>query len=396
MKFFSALKKKWEAWYYGEADEPEEEWEDEEPEHSERFFNDADSRTVYILESLGQMSEAADKSEQSRDEYEAVTALLMDMDAIEKLPNDIKSVIIDDAGKIEQIEKARRQIFLNGGKMKEKRIQQLERLEDDIPSGIGKMREAEKYRNLVLRDLKRLDAERNSYRFQMREAQITLANSKGIAVICATAMICCIILLMILQFVFELEVIWGYLLICAAGAVTLTALFVKHSDAIRDLKRLEKIRNRLIALHNTVKIRYVNNTKLLSYLYMKYGTESSDDLEEEWELYTSEVAARAKDNELKQELNYYYDRLTETLRTNGIKDPEIWIRQTEALLDQREMVEVRHALIARRGQLREQLVYNKEIAEKAQKKIKDLAKNFPQYSAEIADIVERYDDKGKR
>ena len=314
MKFFSALKKKWEAWYYGEADEPEEEWEDEEPEHSERFFNDADSRTVYILESLGQMSEAADKSEQSRDEYEAVTALLMDMDAIEKLPNDIKSVIIDDAGKIEQIEKARRQIFLNGGKMKEKRIQQLERLEDDIPSGIGKMREAEKYRNLVLRDLKRLDAERNSYRFQMREAQITLANSKGIAVICATAMICCIILLMILQFVFELEVIWGYLLICAAGAVTLTALFVKHSDAIRDLKRLEKIRNRLIALHNTVKIRYVNNTKLLSYLYMKYGTESSDDLEEEWELYTSEVAARAKDNELKQELNYYYDRLTETLQ----------------------------------------------------------------------------------
>ena len=53
MKFFSALKKKWEAWYYGEADEAEEEWEDEEPEHSERFFNDADSRTVYILESLG-------------------------------------------------------------------------------------------------------------------------------------------------------------------------------------------------------------------------------------------------------------------------------------------------------------------------------------------------------
>ncbi|MCR5210336.1 MAG: hypothetical protein K6C99_09010 [Lachnospiraceae bacterium] len=396
MKFFSSLKKKWEAWYYGEPEDAEEDWEDEEPEHSERFFNDADSRTVYILESLGQMSEAADKSEQSRDEYEAVTALLMDMDTIDKLPNDIKSVIIDDAGKIEQIEKARRQIFLNGGKMKEKRIQQLERLEDDIPSGIGKMREAEKYRNLVLRDLRRLDAERNSYRYQMREAQITLANSKGIAVICATAMICCIILLMILQFGFELEVIWGYLLICAAGAVTLTALFVKHSDAVRDLKRLEKIRNRLIALHNTVKIRYVNNTKLLSYLYMKYGTESSDDLEKEWELYTAEIAARAKDNELKQELNYYYDRLTDTLRTNGIKDPEIWIRQTEALLDQREMVEVRHALIARRGQLREQLVYNKEIAEKAQKKIKDLAKNFPQYSAEIADIVERYDDKGKR
>ena len=78
------------------------------------------------------------------------------------------------------------------------------------------------------------------------------------------------------------------------------------------------------------------------------------------------------------------------LKNLNVKDPEIWTRQTQALIDPREMVEVRHALIGRRQKLREQLEYNREIAETAQKKIKDLAKAFPQYSQEIAGIVKRY------
>ena len=61
------------------------------------------------------------------------------------------------------------------------------------------------------------------------------------------------------------------------------------------------------------------------------------------------------------------------------------------MLDPREMVEVRHALIARRQKLREQLEYNKGIAEEEGKRIKDMARAYPQYSDEIANIVKRYE-----
>ena len=80
----------------------------------------------------------------------------------------------------------------------------------------------------------------------------------------------------------------------------------------------------------------------------------------------------------------------QTLDAAGIRDTDVWTRQTGALLDPREMVEVRHSLIARRQKLREQLEYNKEVAENEGKRIKEMAAAFPEYSDEIAEMVKRY------
>lgn len=48
----------------------------------------------------------------------------------------------------------------------------------------------------------------------------------------------------------------------------------------------------------------------------------------------------------------------------------IWLHQTGAILDPKEMVEVRHAMILRRQQLRKQMEFNTDNAEKAQEQIK--------------------------
>lgn len=388
MGFFKNLFKK-----IGKKDKEEAvsgEWEEQDSSVPANL-DDADVRTVCVLEALGRMAEAFDRVEEGKDEYDAVTSLLVDMEKIDGLPKQLRLEITDLADNIEKLEKKRRELLLDSGKMSEKRIQEIERLEDSMPEGIKKIREAEHYRKLVIRDLKRLDAERDSYRYRIKEARITIENARGVAVICAGAMIACILLLMVLKFAYEMDVTWGYLIICGVGAVTLTGLFVKYSDANRSLSQLEKIKHKMITVHNTVRIRYVNNTKLLSYMYMKYGAESADELEEDWNTYTSEMGARIKDRELKAELEYNYDSLTQKLEESGVKDPQIWTRQTEALLDPREMVEVRHALIARRQKLREQLEYNKGIAEEEGKRIKDMARAYPQYSDEIANIVKRYE-----
>ncbi|MBP3297445.1 MAG: hypothetical protein J6M27_12775 [Lachnospiraceae bacterium] len=350
-----------------------------------------DTRTVYVLENMGQMAEAAEKMEQCQGEYNAVTDLLTDMEEIEALPKDVRVVIMELAQTIENLEKERRQVYMDSGRLSEARIKLLERYEDEVPNGIKKIREAEDYRKLVKMDMRKMEAERNSCRYQMREAVGIVANSRGIAMICAGAMILAIILLVILQIVYRMDVTLGYLLIGGAGALTLTVLFVRYQDALRDIRRLEKVRDKTISLQNTVKIRYINNTNLLSYLYMKYGVDSAAELEADWETYMDEINARAKDEKLKEDLEYYYNKLTKMLKDMNIRDPEIWTRQTKALIDPREMVEVRHALIGRRQKLRERLEYNREIAEKAQKKIKDLATAYPQYSQEIAGIVKRYE-----
>ncbi len=69
----------------------------------------------------------------------------------------------------------------------------------------------------------------------------------------------------------------------------------------------------------------------------------------------------------------------------------IWLHQTAAILDKKEMVEIRHNLIIRRQSLRRRMDYNKEmVAGKAQAEIKDLVDKYPKYAAEIVGIVEQY------
>ena len=84
--------------------------------------------------------------------------------------------------------------------------------------------------------------------------------------------------------------------------------------------------------------------------------------------------------------------LLRVLRRYQINDPAIWLHQTAAILDKKEMVEIRHNLIIRRQSLRRRMDYNKEvIAGKAQAEIKDLVENYPKYGKEILDIVGEYE-----
>ena len=76
------------------------------------------------------------------------------------------------------------------------------------------------------------------------------------------------------------------------------------------------------------------------------------------------------------------------LKCYQVKDPAIWLHQTAALLDGKEMVEIRHGLIIRRQSLRKRMDYNKEmIIERAQSEIRALEENYPQYAQEIRGMV---------
>ena len=74
-----------------------------------------------------------------------------------------------------------------------------------------------------------------------------------------------------------------------------------------------------------------------------------------------------------------------------VQMPERWVGQTAALLDKREMVEIRHELIQRRQALRKQMDYNQSVAESARNEVKEVAAAYPRYAQEILAMVERYD-----
>ena len=124
---------------------------------------------------------------------------------------------------------------------------------------------------------------------------------------------------------------------------------------------------------------------------MKYKVNSGKELLTIWEKYQKEKEERSRDIENREELEYQKRALISILRRYQLHDPEIWIHQPAALLDPKEMVEIRHGLVDRRQKLRTQMEYNKGLVTNGQKEIKDVIENYPQYEDEILEMVERYE-----
>jgi hypothetical protein len=366
-------------------------WEDVVYDHTEVDFTDEEQRSRYITNCLEQIAEASREINQLNGEYSLVTAYLTDMEEIEALPEEPRQDLNHVANKLVSLEKERQQYYSKKDRMRDSDYYRMRKQEDEVQEGIEKLREAEKYNKLVKQDLHRLDGERHAYDYRRKELVVMQANLRGMAVIFISALVACLLMLAVLQFGFEMNTYVGYFISVMAGALAITIVCVKYMDADREIGVVDRAVSKLIQLQNKVKIRYVNNTNLLEYLYIKYGTDSAAKLEKSWQCYQEEKEERKQFAEAEAKTDFYQQELVRQLSQFRISDPDRWVNQAGALLDSREMVEIRHELILRRQALRQQLEYNNGVAQTARGEILSVAQEYPEYGTEIMDMVDRYD-----
>jgi hypothetical protein len=366
-------------------------WEDIVYNHTEVDFTDEEQRSRYITNCLEQMAEASREINQLNGEYGLVTAYLTDMEEIEALPEEPRQELNQVANKLVALEKERQQYYGKKDRMRDSDYYNMRKQESEVQEGIEKLREAEKYNKLVKQDLHRLDGERHAYDYRKKELLTMQNNLRGMAVIFISALIACLLMLAVLQFVFEMNAYVGYFITVLAAAIAITIVCVKYIDADREIGSVEKSISKLIQLQNKVKIRYVNNTNLLDYLYIKYDTDSAAELEKRWRCYQEEKEERKQFAEAEAKTEFYQQELVRQLSQFRVSDPGRWVNQAGALLDSREMVEIRHELILRRQALRQQLDYNNGVAQTARSEIMAVVQEHPEYGTEIMDMVERYD-----
>ncbi len=377
----------------GEEDfdyEDEEGWEEEQAESAGPDMSVPAIREDLVRSCLKKVSDAAKELENLNFEYNMVTSYLKDMEEIEALPDEETEELQIYAKKVELLQSNRDNYVMRGHRMGDERFYQMEQMIDESEEECRKIREAEEYQELVKKDLNRLDGEKHAYTYRRHELSGTLADIKGIALIAVIALGICIVLLLALQFAFDMDTRAGYLITAAVAAVVLVFLYVRHMDARHELSRVENGINRIIQLQNTVKIRYVNNKKLLDYLCKKCKVSGSEELEALRRAYFEEKEEREKFRRAEMDLDYNEQQLLKVLKRYQISDPAIWLHQTEALLDHKEMVEIRHNLILRRQSLRRRMDYDREVIEKgADREIQELTERYPDYKSEIIAMVEK-------
>lgn len=366
-------------------------WEEETLKRDNIDMHDKKQREHYVKACLEQMSEAARELDALGGEYNLVTSYLTDMEEIEAQKEDVKEQLRTYAKKILDIGNSKERLDKKRHIMKMEDYVRMERIEQYMPDGYNKLKEAEDYQVLVKKDMGRLEGEKHAYYFRRNELINSQKNMKGITAICVGSMLFLIVLLAVIGAAWHLDVSIGYAIAVLVAASALALVFVKFHEAQRELVKVEKGINKLVLLQNTVKIRYVNNTNLLEYLYVKYDVDSSNELKKLWDKYLEENIQREQEKQMQQDMDFNQAALVKILRGCNLADPNIWIHQAEALIDNKEMVEIRHGLIIRRQKLRKQMEYNAKAAQEAQDEVKDIVDKYPEYAEKILDLVSDYE-----
>lgn len=411
----SKLSDEWDMWDdlddydYEESDEEDDDYGDGEESDANQGLNkdwetivytrghvdvhDRKQRHDYVVGCLEQIAEATREVDSLSYEYNMVTAYLKDMEEIEALPLEEKAALETAASRVSAVRRDRARAEAKyENHMPDVKFHQLNTLDADVEEGIKKLADAEEYQQKIKSDLRNLDNERTAFKYRRAELLGMMEDCQGMGIVCSVAVAICIFALLVLQFVFNMNASWGYILAGGAAAIFYTSVFLKYREASTEYKRLIAETNRLIQLQNRVKIRYVNNTNLLDYLCMKYKVESSKELAKLWNEFNIEKQRRSAYRKTQLELDSSENELLHILRRYQIGDPAIWLGQTDAILDHKEMIEIRHNLIVRRQSLRKRIDYNKEvIATGAQNEIKALVESYPKYASEIMALVDEYE-----
>lgn len=354
---------------------------------------DKGQRKKYVESCLEQMREAVSEVERLQDEYRLVNAYLKDMEEIEALPEYEKALVEEHAKAIYTLDGDRAQLENRSSHMAESDYRRMERMGEEAEEGIRKLKDAEEFQEKIKKDLQRLEGEKHACRYRMSEAGVSRMNMRGMTIICIIAVAACVVILLLLELILSMDAKIGYLIMAVSAALVLTILFVKYKEADREFHAASASLNKVILLQNKVKIRLVNNTNLLDYFYIKYGTGSAARLEELWKKYQVEKEERKKMEKTEEDLDFFSGQLVKQLKNYQLYDPVIWVHQTKALLDHKEMVEIRHSMIMRRQNLRKQIDYNNDNAKKAKDEIMDLVKEYPRYGEEILDMVSVYEKR---
>ncbi|MBD5106172.1 MAG: hypothetical protein HDT41_04265 [Lachnospiraceae bacterium] len=358
-------------------------------------FDEA-QRSQFVESCLEQMAEASREIESLNGEYELVNSYLKDMEEVEQIKGEDKKELNEHASGIVMLSFDSKQYQGKKRVISAKDYSKMERLEAVADEGMAKIKEAEDYQNAIHQDLHRLEGEKHACLYRKHEAGVGISNIRGMAVICVCAVFACMVLLAFLQFALKMEAKVGYILTAGIAALALTVLYLKYMENVEEMKRASGSLNKVILLQNKVKIRYVNNTNLLEYLYAKYEISSGKELENLRRLYKEEKEERQRIRQVEEDLDYHQKQLIRVLKRYHLFDPIIWLHQAEALLDKKEMVEVRHNLIVRRQNLRKQMEYNTELANHASSELKELVREHPAFADEILGKVSEYEKKTKK
>ncbi len=347
-----------------------------------------------VTDACEQLTELKRQIVLAEQEYEAVTAYLTDMQKIDRLDERKSNEIKDAAHQMLNLNRDRNRFQNSENRIDPEKYWILERNEKNLQEDMKQLQQQEEYRSLVQSDLRQLEGERGVILYEKAQAEERKSFLQKLTIAAASLVILLFLTLLFVGMATDTAMTIPLLLTTALAVAVAAYVVVTASRCDRILKESEYRMNRVIQLVNKVKIKLVNCTGVLDYTYEKYQVESLQELQWIWERYIETRDQERRYRKSTELLTHYQELLVQNLRQAGVEDPEIWLYQTEALLNEKEMVEVRHQLNARRQKIRERLELSRKQEGQCVEELLALRESQTAYRDVVERILAEYHVEG--
>lgn len=353
--------------------------------------NKADQKR-YVTECCQAIQEVDRQIEGIRKEYQDVTDSLLDIQKIDRVSGEERRTLMNAARSIVRLTRERNQYKNRNLTIPEVIIRRFEPYENDLVDEIKKMYDAEAYQKALDGDLDMLHEEKHKLRKEKQEIIEKQNSLKGMAKVLIVLILSLFVLFVAIYYAMDVDMTLPYLGTILLAAISATVIFVESNRNRRDMSLADRKMDKAIGLLNRVKIKCVNNLNLLDYNRQKFSVADAAQFEQYWNEYVRAKEYERKFRENTEQLNYYSEELIDLLKKQELVETEIWVSQVLAIVDEREMVEIRHKLNTRRQLLRERVEYNENVKKDFVESIDSILRDNPDNREEILQIVESFNE----
>lgn len=342
----------------------------------------------YITNCCNQISEVSKELEEETSEYRIVSEYLKDIQTLENLPKEDLAEIYGTAESVQTLNRKRDAYQNTEKKISDAQFMQMEQEEDRIPDAIVRLKSNEDYQTAVKRDMNYLEGEKTEWHYNkyhlIRQQKLLKNLSFALLFVFAVGMAG----LVFLQYNLHKNLKYAWMAAIFAAAVGGFFIFLKFTSNQTEIRRSEINMNHAIALLNKVKFKYVNVTNAVDYARDKYHVKNASEFKYLWEQYLNEVKEREKFRQANEDLEYFSDKLIRQLNRYHLYDARVWVNQSSALVDKKEMVEVKHNLIVRRQKLRSRIEINTQNIRDRKNEMEKILKKQHMYTPQVREIID--------
>lgn len=345
----------------------------------------------YVIDVCEQMIDISKEMDDVRREYDQVTAYLNDIQIVEGLGGEQKAQLIDVSTQVSKLLAARNEYLNAEHKISDEAFNQMQELENEVPAIIRRLMDNEKYLDTIKRDLNRLAAEKIEWsvlRHECQEEQESLRKlSRTLLIVFGTMAISIAALSIYMK--------WNLLpLVIVTFMATLAGSYIvlRMQECEKQIKQCDINQNHAIALENRVKIKYVNIKNAVDYTCRRFHVNNSRELTYNYEQYIEVCKEREKFKTVNEDLEYFNNRLVRILRGLNLYDAKIWLNYANAVIDPKEMVELKHGLFSRRQSLRNRIEYNVNAITEMRKEVDKYVEKMGDQSGQVRAILMKVEE----